>query len=68
MERTLGRAATSLTADLRRQDILVPGPHLSLEAGENLLAFFRILTEWAATADASALAAGPGTHPSQVSQ
>lgn len=68
MERTLGRAATSLTADRRRQDSHEPGPQLSQEAGENLLAFFRILTEWATKADVHALASAAESQPSQVLQ
>jgi hypothetical protein len=68
MERTLGRAATSPTPDRRRQDSPEPGPQLSRESGENLLAFFQVLTEWAATADVRATAAGASPEPSQVPQ
>jgi hypothetical protein len=68
MERTIGRAASSPTPNLRRQGSFEPRPQLSQESGENLLAFFRILTEWAAADDVRAPATGASPQLSQVSQ
>ena len=68
MERTLGPVAAPQRAGRRRQDNRESGLQLSQEAAENLLAFFRILGEWAAKADVHALASAAEFQPSQVLQ
>jgi hypothetical protein len=67
MERTLGPVAAPQRAG-PRQDIREPGLPIGQEARENLVAFFRILTEWASAAGESESRAAAGLPQSQVLQ